>query len=70
MYGLCRKLPVIGESAVIRLGGNVGIMKGPTTNTGMILMKSMLFSLAASHAAFSASVFDTKYICKECRTTC
>lgn len=55
---------------MIRLGGNVGIMKGPTTNTGMILMKSMLFSLAASHAAFSASVFDTKYICKECRTTC
>lgn len=51
-----------------RLGGKVGIMKGPTTNTGIILMKSMLFSLAASHAAFSASVFDTKYICKECRS--
>lgn len=63
-----KKLPVIGESAVTRLGGKVGIMKGPTTSTGITLMKSMLFSLAASHAAFSASVFDTKYICKECRT--
>ena len=56
---------MIGESAVIRLGGNVGIMKGPTTSVGMILMKSMSFSLAASHAAFSANVFDTKYICRE-----
>lgn len=56
---------MINERAVIRLGGNVGVIKGPTTSVGIILMKSMLFSLAASHAAFSAKFFETKYICRE-----
>lgn len=52
-----------GDSAVIRLGGNVGVINGPTTKVGIILMNSMLFSLAACHAAFSANAFATKYIC-------
>lgn len=47
------------------LGGMVGIIKGPLTRVGMMLMKSMLFFSAKSHAACSASVFDTKYICRE-----
>jgi len=48
---------------VIRLGGIDVVMNGPTTNVGIILMKSNPFSSAKSHAAFSANVFDTKYIC-------
>ena len=52
-----------GERAVMRLGGIDCIMKGPTTRVGIILMKSMLFSLAYFHAACSASVLETKYIC-------
>lgn len=47
----------------MRLGGIDGIMKGPTTRVGMMLMKWMLFSLAYFHAACSASVLETKYIC-------
>lgn len=57
----------MGESAVIRLGGKVGMMNGPTTTGGMMLMKLMLFSLAASIAAFSARILDTKYICRKTR---
>lgn len=53
---------MIGERAVMRLGGIDDIMKGPTTRVGMILIKSMLFSLAYFHAACSASVLETKYI--------
>lgn len=56
-------IPVMGESAVMRLGGIAGMRNGPTTKVGIILMKSMLLFLAASHAAFSANVFETKYIC-------
>lgn len=58
-------IPVISERAVIKLGGNVGVMNGPTTSGGMMLMKSMLFLLASSIAAFSASILETKYICNE-----
>lgn len=47
----------------MRLGGNEGVMNGPTTNVGMIPMNSMLFSFAAFVAALSANVFETKYIC-------
>lgn len=61
--GMMNVAPVIGESAVMRLGGNEGIRNGPTTRVGMILMKSRLFSSANFHAACSASVLDTKYIC-------
>lgn len=53
---------VMGESAVIRLGGIDGIRNGPTTRVGMILTKSMLFSSANFQAAFSARVLETKYI--------
>lgn len=56
-------IPVRGDSAVIRLGGNVGVINGPTTKVGTILMNSMLFSSAPCRAAFSANAFDTKYIC-------
>ena len=56
-------IPVSGDSAVIRLGGNAGDINGPTTRVGIILMNCMLFSSAACHAAFSANDFDTKYIC-------
>lgn len=56
-------IPVIRESAVIRLGGIDGIRNGPTTRVGIILIKSSLFSSANFHAAFSARVLDTKYIC-------
>lgn len=48
------------------LGGMVGMMNGPLTKVGMMLMKSKWFFSANSHAAFSASVFETKYICKMC----
>ena len=41
-------------------------MNGPLTKVGMMLMKSKWFFSANSHAAFSASVFETKYICKMC----
>ena len=60
--GRKKEVPVIGERAVMRLGGIDDIMKGPTTRVGMIVMKSMLFSLAYFHAACSASVLETKYI--------
>lgn len=56
-------VPVMGDSPVMRLGGMDGMRNGPTTSGGIILMKFKLCSLANSHAAFSASVFDTKYIC-------
>ena len=46
----------------MRLGGNVGVKKGPTTRGGIILMKLKLFSVANFQAACSANVFDTKYI--------
>ena len=52
----------MGERAVIRLGGIVGMRKGPTTRGGMIVMKSMPCSLANFQASFSASVLETKYI--------
>jgi hypothetical protein len=55
-------VPVIGERAVIRLGGIDGLRKGPTTRGGMIVMKSMLCFLANFHASCSASVLETKYI--------
>lgn len=55
----------MSERAVMRLGGKVGMMNGPTTSVGITLMKSILFSLAASQAAVSANVFDTKYICRK-----
>lgn len=32
------------------------LMTGPTTNTGLMVTRSMPFSLANFHAAFSASV--------------
>ena len=57
--------PVMSERAVIRLGGIVGIRKGPTTRGGMIEMKSMLCCLANFHASCSASVLETKYIYKK-----
>lgn len=60
---------MIGDSAVIRLGGNVGVINGPTTKVGIILINSMLFSLEACHAAFSANDFDTKYICDTFKTS-
>lgn len=53
---------MIGESPVMRLGGIAGMRNGPTTRVGIMVMKSMLFSLANFHAAFSARVLDTKYI--------
>jgi len=56
-------IPVISDSAVTRLGGMVEVMKGPTTNVGMMVIRSIPFSLAKSHAALSARDFDTKYIC-------
>ena len=52
-----------GDSAVMRLGGMAGVINGPTTRVGIILTNSMLFSMDASLAAFSASVVDIKYIC-------
>lgn len=55
-------IPVISARAVIMLGGMLGMMKGPTTRVGMTVIRSMLFSLAKSHAAFSARDFETKYI--------
>lgn len=54
----------MSDNAVIMLGGMVVVMKGPTTRVGMMLMRSMPFSLANSHAAFSARDLDTKYICR------
>lgn len=54
----------MGDSPVMRLGGMDGMRNGPTTRGGITLMKSNLFSLANAHAACSASVLDTKYICK------
>ena len=59
-----RYVPVMGESAEMRLGGIDGIRNGPTTRVGIIVTKSKLFSLANFHAACSASVLDTKYIWK------
>lgn len=47
---------------MIRLGGRVGIIKGPTTSGVIMLIKSMLYSLIASIAAFSAKILDAKYI--------
>lgn len=55
---------MINDSAVIMLGGMVELMKGPTTSVGMMVIRSMPLSLAKPHAAFSARVFDTKYICE------
>lgn len=56
---------MMSERAVIRLGGIVGIRKGPTTRGGMTETKSMLCSLANFQASFSARVFETKYIYRE-----
>lgn len=53
---------MIGESPVMRLGGIDGVRNGPITRVGMMVMKSILFSLANFHAACSARVLDTKYI--------
>jgi hypothetical protein len=53
---------VIRDSAVIRLGGIDGMMNGPTTRGGIMVIKSRPFSLANFHAACSASVLETKYI--------
>lgn len=39
---------VIGEKAVMRLGGIDGIRNEPTTRGGIIVMKSKWFSLANS----------------------
>lgn len=50
---------------MIKLGGNVGMKNGPTTTGGMMLMKLILYSFAASMAAFSAKILDTKYICRK-----
>lgn len=58
------QVPVMRERAVIKLGGIVGIRKGPTTRGGMIETKSMLCFLANFHASCSANVFETKYIYK------
>ena len=58
------------ERAVIRLGGIVGIRKGPTTRGGMIVMKSMPCFFANFHASFSASVLETKYICTKHGVLC
>ena len=52
-------------NAVSMLGGMVGMRKGPFTRVGMMLMKSKLFSSENFHAACSARVLDTKYICDE-----
>lgn len=37
------------------------LMAGPTTNTGWMVTRSIPFSLASAHAAFSASVLLTGY---------
>lgn len=55
-------IPVMGDSAVTRLGGIVGMRNGPTTSVGMIVIKTMPFSCANLQAACSAHVLETKYI--------
>ena len=53
---------VNSAKAVIMLGGIVCKMKGPKTNVGIIVMRSMLFFSANSQPTFSTNVLDTKYI--------
>ncbi|KAL3818777.1 hypothetical protein ACJIZ3_004682 [Penstemon smallii] len=45
----------MGESAVIRLGGKVGVMDGPTTTGGIMLMNSMSLQLVSSYSGFWCS---------------
>lgn len=49
------------DMARLALLGMSGVREGPAIRLGITVMRSMLFSSANFHAAFSASVFDTGY---------
>lgn len=56
---MCILEPVMRDVARPTLDGMSGVREGPVVRVGIIVMRSMWFSSANFHAAFSASALET-----------